>query len=374
MRARFLHLAALTLALLLSACHDQPPPIKIGFLAAMSGPQADFGLVGRNGALLAIEQRNAAGGVKGRQIDLLVRDDAQDPKLAVQAVRELAAADVALIIGPMISSISAAVTPVAAQFGLVMISPTASATSLAGHDDNMFRLAATSQSYADLAATFFVKHLGLRRIATVYDAHNHVYSKLINDEFQAALQAQGGEVVLELPFDSTAAPRFSELAKTLISSQAQAILLISTAVDTVRLAQQIRRQQADIPLMTTVWAATDALVELGGRDIEGLYVVQPFNRMDTTPRYQEFLKTYRQRFGIEPGYVGVASYDAANVAMDALAQQAPGQPLKSVLLNGSFTGVQQPIRFDRFGDAPRGSVIVMVHDGAFVMTYNPSAY
>ena len=150
--------------------------------------------------------------------------------------------------------------------------------------------------------------------------------------------------------------------------------MITTAVDTVRLAQQIRRQQADIPLMTTVWAATDALVELGGRDTEGLYVVQPFNRMDTAPRYQEFLKTYRQRFGIEPGYVGVAAYDAANVAMDALAQQAPGQQLKNVLLNGSFTGVQQPIRFDRFGDAPRGSVIVMVHDGAFVMTYNPSAY
>lgn len=367
-------LSALVLALLIGACNDQPPPLKIGFLAAMSGPQADFGLVGRNGALLAIEQRNATGGVKGRQIDLLVRNDAQNPELAMQAVQELAAADVALIVGPMISSISAAVLPLAQRLDVVMISPTASATSLAGHDDNMFRLAATSQIYADLAAEFFVKHLRLRRIATVYDSHNHIYSSLFNSEFAIALHALGGEIVLALPFNSNTAPRFSELAHTLVSSKPEAVLLVTTAVDTVRLSQQLHRQQPDLPLMTTVWASTDALVELGGRDSEGLYLVQPFNRMDTAPRYQEFLRAYRQRFGHEPGYVGLASYDAANVAMDALAEQAPGQKLKNVLLNGVFTGVQQLIRFDRFGDAPRGSVIVMVHNSKFDVVYKPEAH
>jgi branched-chain amino acid transport system substrate-binding protein len=260
-----------------------------------------------------------------------------------------------------------AALPVAARTELVMISPTASATTLAGRDDPLFRLASTGQDYARASAQFFAVTLGLRRIAVIYDIRNRTFSEDMQREFQTAFSALGGAVTLALPFVSTTDVHFADLIQTLLHSQPQGVLLVTNTLDTIRLCQQLRKPAPNLPLMATVWAATEELVELGGRDVEGLYLAQLFDREDTTPRYQAFRAAYQQRFHQEPGFVSLAAYDAVNVALDALDRRATGQSLKDALLQGSFTGVQQAIRFDRFGDASRQSRIAVIRQGQFVM-------
>lgn len=356
----------LGLAMLLAGC-GADEPWRLGFLGAMSGHYSDLGLTGRNGALLAVEQRNAAGGVRGRPVELLIRDDAQHPETAVRAVQELGAARIEMLIGPLTSEMANAVLPIAEQAGLIMISPTVSATALAGLDDHLFRLASTTRDYAQVSAHFYYHSLGLRRIAIIHDVRNRAFAEDMQREFHTAFGALGGTVTLDLPFESTAGVHFTDLARTLLDSQPDALFFITNALDTIRLCQQVRKQAPNLPLMATTWAATEQLVELGGRDIEGLYLAQLFNRKDTTPRYQAFRDVYRQRFQQEPGFVSLAAYDAANIALEALSRRTAVQSLKETLLKGSFTGVQQTIAFDPFGDAPRPSLMTMIHNGQFVI-------
>ncbi|HAS51601.1 MAG TPA: amino acid ABC transporter substrate-binding protein [Gammaproteobacteria bacterium] len=357
---------SLVLGLLLAGCGADEPR-RLGFLGAMSGHYADLGLTGRNGALLAVEQRNAAGGIRGRPVELLIRDDAQHPETAVKAVQELRAARVELLIGPLTSEMASAILPVAEQAGLIMISPIAAATSLAGRDDALFRLGSTGRDYARISADFYYHSLGLRRIAVIYDMRNRTFADDMQREFHTAFSALGGVITLTLPFTSTADVHFTDLARTLLDSQPDALLFITNALDTVRLCQQARKQAPNLPLMATVWAATEQLVELGGRDVEGLYLAQLFNREDTTPRYQAFHDAYRQRFQQEPGFVSLAAYDAANIALEALSRRTAVQSLKETLLQGSFTGAQQTITFDPFGDASRQSLMTMIRNGRFVI-------
>ena len=356
----------LGLALALAGCGDGEP-VRLGFIGALSGHYADLGLAGRNGALLAVEQRNQAGGVQGRPVELLIRDDAQRPETATQAAQELIDAQVAALIGPLTSQMAGAILPVIEAAGLVTITPTVMATAFAGKDDYLFRLASTTHDYAQAAAGFFYRKLGLRRIAIVYDLRNQAFAESTRDEFSAAFDALGGAITLALPFESTSGTHFASLAQTLMNSQPDGLLLITNAIDTVRLCQQVRKQAPDLPLMASIWAATEQLTELGGRDVEGLYLAQLFNRDDPSPRYQAFSAAYRQRFRQEPGFASLGTYDAVNVALDALHRRPAGQPLKQALLEGSFSGAQAPITFDRFGDAPRRSLITVIRDGRFVV-------
>jgi len=355
----------LALMALLAGCGPSDP-VRIGFIGGLTGRFADFGLPGRNGVLLAVEQRNQAGGVLGRRVELLIRDDVQESERAVKVANELLAAQVEAIIGPMTSAMVKAVLPVTEPAGLIVISPTSAAVTLSGKDDFLFRLASTMREYMRISAAFHYQR-GLRRVAVAYDMNNRAFSESTLDEFRTAFIALGGVVPVAVPFDSAKSPIFSDLVQQLLRAQPDALLFISGAVDTVLLSQQARKQSPELPLIATEWAATEQLVELGGQAVEGLYLGQFFNRDDRSPRYQAFRKAYRARFQQDPGYTSIMGYDAANVVLDALSGGASGQSLKDALLSSSFEGVQQPVVFDRFGDAQRPTFTTVIRDGQFII-------
>ena len=131
--------ALLALVCVLTAC-SKPEPIKIGFVAGLTGRVADLGTSSLNGAVLAVEQCNAAGGVAGRPVELIVRDDGQNSGAARQAVKELIDAKVEAIVGHVTSSMSMASITQANEAKLVMISPTVTTAELSGKDDYFFRV------------------------------------------------------------------------------------------------------------------------------------------------------------------------------------------------------------------------------------------
>ena len=90
-------------SLLLGAC-SPPPPIKIGFIGGLTDRNSDNGQSGLNGVILAVEQFNRAGGVDGRLVELLPKDDAQDKAVAAKSSEELVAAQVEAVVGPFTSS------------------------------------------------------------------------------------------------------------------------------------------------------------------------------------------------------------------------------------------------------------------------------
>ena len=116
------------------------------------------------------------------------------------------------------------------------------------------------------------------------------------------------------------------------------------------------------------WAASESLIELGGRVVEGLLLSQSYNPSDGSARFRQFQAAYLERFGRQPGISAVASYDATTVLLQALMRRQRGEDMReAVLRHGPFDGLQQAIGFDRFGDTQRRVYFTQVRDGQFVL-------
>ncbi|MGC3983649.1 MAG: ABC transporter substrate-binding protein [Pseudorhodoferax sp.] len=340
---------------------------RIGFLAGLSGRGAATGVDGRNGAILAVEQVNAAVDARGRGLELVVQDNGDDPATARTAMENLLAAQVQAVVGPFASAVAIAVLPLAAQAGLLLVSPNATASVLAGKDDMLLMLSPgtrdTTRAYAQL-----LRDRGHRRmaVATATDPRDAVYAVAWRDEFRAAFQALGGAVTVAADFASDTATAYGEVVHRMLQERPDGLVFACGTVDAVRLAQQARRQAPGLPVAVADAAGGEALIALGGRAVEGVLVGQLHDRASTSARYLAFVAAYQERFGRGPGYHAAIAHDAVTVLVQAAVRGLAGESLKqSVLQHGPYDGLQQPIGFDRFGDTTRAPSFVVVQDGRF---------
>lgn len=351
---------------MLCACSPSAP-VKLGFLGGLSGRVSDFGEAGRNGTLLAVEDANAVGGINGHLIELVIGDDEQNAERAVAATKKMLAAKVAAIIGPMTSAMGEAMLPIATQAETVVVSPTISATTLLAKDDMLFAVSPSVSQSATLSATYEYAR-GARRVAIVYDLSNRAYTVDWVNNFGKGFAAMGGSVVAEASFVSGDDASYSQAVKKLSGARPDLLSYVANAVDTVRLIQVSRNLGMTQSISASPWAATERLLEVGGRTVEGVTTPQYFNRHDSSAPYLKFATAFRKRFKQEPDFVSVAAYDATTAVISAM-RQANGRPLKRALLeNGSFQGLQEPWTFGPDGSAQRQIHMTVVRDGRYSST------
>jgi len=359
-------LLLLSLLLLLAAC-GKKEPVRIGFLGGISGRVADLGVAGRNGAMLAVEEANAAGGIDGRPVELVIRDDAQHPDTARAAVADLLRQNLEVIIGPMTSSIAMAVLPQINATHVLLVSPTVTTTQLTGKDDNFLRVIDDTAFYAQKSARFQLQRLRHRTVAAIYDQNNAAYCESWLGDFRREFERLGGRVLFSRSFSSEGEMTFSKLAREALATRPDTVLLIANAMDAALLCQQLRRINPRQPVVASEWASTERFIELAGAAAEGAVIAQFIDRNDGAPRFQRFVQSFRKRFGQDPGFAGLAGYDAARVALEAEAHRSGEKSLKQTILEiSTFQGAQQRIRIDRFGDANRSSYVTEVRNGAYL--------
>lgn len=355
-----------TAATLLPAC-SAPQPLRLGFIAGLSDRGSDVGEGARNGALLALEQRNSSGGIHGQKGELVVQDDGQNATKAAAAMQSLLEARPRAIIGPATSGIASVIVPLANAAKVLLISPTVTGADFVGKDDYFFRINGSVFDYGGRYAEAMHRR-GLRQVAAAVDLNNRSFTQTWLSAFRARFTALGGAVVADVGFESQKEPPHAGVVQSMLAAKPDGLLFIATAVDTARLAQQAAKFAPGLPLATTEWASTELLIEHGGRSVERMLVAQAFNRDDTSTRFQTFRTAYVDRFKREPGYSAVNAYDAATVVMDALAQRDRDEELKAALIRlGPFGGLQQQIRFDAYGDTTRLMYFTEVRDGRFVL-------
>ncbi|WP_291846929.1 ABC transporter substrate-binding protein [Accumulibacter sp.] len=353
---------------ILPACTMQPEPIIIGFIGGSSGRVADLGIAGRDAVQLAVEQRNQAGGVAGRKVKLLIRDDQQNPEVAQRVMRELIEQGAVAIVGPMTSAMAMVTVPIANEARVLLVSPTVSTEQLSGRDDHFFRVASSNHASARRVAQYVLQQSGRQRLVAAHDLSNMAYSESWLAGFGAAYVDGGGEMLPAIGFRSGGEVSLRQLARELLASKPDRLLIVANSVDTALLCQQLRKLGSRLPIVAAEWAATERLLELGGKAVEGLLVGQSFDRRSTAPRYQALREVYLERFHREPGFGGVLAYDAANVLLDALSQRQGTQSVKEAVLKvRRFEGAQAPIVFDDFGDVNQGVVMTVVRDGRLVV-------
>jgi branched-chain amino acid transport system substrate-binding protein len=358
-------LSILSSTLLPAGCGRQEP-VRIGFAGGLSGRVADLGISGRDGAVLAVEAKNASGGIHGRAVELIVRDDKQDPETAVAVDRELLGLGVEAILGHMTSSMSMAAVHIVNESTAVMVSPTTTTTYLSGSDDNFLRVIATTEEYASKMARYLGGGLGFETVAVVYDSGNDAYTESWFEDFRKEFLSLGGRIVRVDTFHSGPGVHFFELTEAALSPGAEGLVVIASAMDTAMICQQVRKMGSRITVAAAEWAATERLVDLGGAAVEGIIVSQFFDRESTDEGFTSFRRMYRERFGEEPGFAAVNAYDAAMVVMKAVELRREEESLKAAILRiGTFEGAQGPVAIDRYGDAERETFITTIESGRF---------
>lgn len=361
-------LASTLLSFVLTGC-SEPKPYKIGFIGGLSGRVADLGTAGRNGFTLAIEEINAQGGINGRPVKAIYKDDQQDAKLAVSMLNLLINEEVDAVIGPMTSAMAVATAGTASKARLLMMSCTATTDQLSGLDDYFMRPLASANAHAAQMANFIMQQEPeLTSAGAIIDIGNEAHTRNWLNGFTSVYQSKGNTLVGVETFTSSQDTDFIQLAQAVLNKQPSLVVLSMNAVDAALTIKQIKSLNPNQQIIVSEWAGTKRLIQLGGKYAEGAYVPHYINHSGTESTFLEFLSRYQLRFKSSAGFPGMSCYNATSMVLTALAQRSKGEELKTRILKiKRFDGVQEPVILDQFGDGSNTTYITRIINGEYVL-------
>ncbi|MEN6475183.1 MAG: ABC transporter substrate-binding protein [Syntrophaceae bacterium] len=352
--------------LLISGCQREKAPIKIGFVSNLTGVSPALKAINtRNGAIFAVDEINADGGIHGRKIELIVKDDRLDPETARKVNQELIREHVAAIVGPVRSEMCLVALPLASRERLVLMSPFASSNQLTGKDDFLFRIN-TPASGTIMKTANYAYSRGLRKIAVVYDLENRNFSEPAFLYFKKYFEAMGGRVTVTT-FTAGKDVSYPNLVGELMRSRPDGYYIIATPVDSAMICQHLRKKDSIHPVLLTGWAFHPDLLKQGGKAVEGVVLAHAFQPDSKAPAFLQFQDEFFKRYKTIPETWETFGYEAVMVLAQALSQNPDPKRLKeTILAMKRFKGLQGDIVFDRYGDNQREPFLLTIRKGAFV--------
>jgi len=354
--------------------------IKVGLVVPLTGDVKTFGESARNGAMLAIEEANAAGGINGRKIDVVATDDKNDPTETGIAGSKLIDMDrVVVVIGSVSSKCSVPLSDKCQSSKIPMITPTSTNPKVTvGEDgkrkDYVFRACFIDPFQGTVGARFASESLKAKTAAVMYDVGND-YSKGLADYFKAAFEKNGGKVTA---FESYAKDDvdFSALL-TKVKQSSPDVLFLPDYYNKVGL---IARQARQLGLTATFlggdgWDSPE-MAKIAGDAIYGGYFTNHYSPDDPRPEVQEWVKKYEAKYGQKPDALATLGYDAGLLLIQALknAPNAKPEEIKTALAAiKDFPCVSGKITFDEWGNPIKSAAVLeYTEDGQkYVTTINP---
>lgn len=341
----------------LLSCSQEP--VRIGYIGSFSGKFSALGSSCRDGALLAVEERNAAGGLKGRTVQLLLRDDEGSPQLALSQAQELAGLGLQVVIGPFITASAMTVVPYANSVPMLTVGPVIAGAGLIGVDDYFIKLYPSTRDMG-VAIGKLAAARGWKSVSVIYDENNREYSLSIIEGIRTTLPSSLHPVA----FRSAGAVPYTELVRKSLSVSPDAVVFIASALDAALLAQKVRQADRALPMVSSSWAVSRELIESGGAGVEGMLFHVPYEVNHHAPEYQRFLASYRARFGTDATYCAMFNHEAVQLVLTGMESGArtAGDLKKSIIGKAGFPGLQGMIPIDRNGDAVRPLTLHTIHN------------
>jgi branched-chain amino acid transport system substrate-binding protein len=342
-------------------------PIKIGQFASLTGKEASLGQSSNKGTLMAIDDLNAAGGVLGRPLLLVTEDTQSKPGETATVVKKLISRDkVVALLGEVASSRSLEAAPIAQAAKVPMISPASTNPKVTETGAYIFRTCFIDPFQGPVMARFAREHLKAKRVALVV-SNSSAYSIGLAKFFRESFVANGGTIVLE--------QKYSEGDKDF---KAQLTAIKAAGVDAVfnpgyyNEGALIVRQARDLGLTLPIFGAdsweAEALIQLGGKAMEGAYLCSHYSPEDPSPRVQNFVAAYKKRFGSTPDSNASLGYDSVLVLVDAIRRAGTTERnalREAIATTRDFMAVTGKITIDSERNASKNAVIVQVRNGKF---------
>ncbi|MCR6655815.1 MAG: ABC transporter substrate-binding protein [Opitutus sp.] len=367
---------AFPLVALVSAALAQDT-IKIGEYASLTGKEASLGQSSHQGTILAVERINAAGGVLGRKLELITEDTQSKPGESGTAVRKLISRDkVVAILGEVASSRSLEGAPIAQRSKVPMISPASTNPKVTEIGDYIFRVCFIDPFQGPVMAKFALNTLKVKRVGLMVSSSS-AYSVGLAKYFKEAFTAAGGTIVIEQKYQEGDRDFKAQLT-AIRAAGVEAIFNPGYYNEGALMVKQARDLGITVPMFGADSWEAEALIQLGGKAIEGVFLCSHYSPQDPSPRVQEFVDAYRQRWGegFAPDSNASLGYDSVLVLADAIrrAGSTDRAAIRDALAaTKDFEAVTGTITIDPKRDASKSAVIITVKDGRFqyVETINP---
>ena len=352
-------------ALVLAGGQAAKAQITVATAGPMTGQYASFGAQMKAGAEQAVADINAAGGVLGQQLRLVIGDDACDPKQAVAVANDMVRQNVKLMAGHFCSGSSIPASKVYEEEGILMISPASTNPKLTEEGGpNVFRVCGRDDQQGAVAGAFLAKNYAGKKIAFVHD--KTAYGKGLADETLKAYQAAGGKEVMYEAY--TAGEKdYSALVSKLKQAAVDVLYVGGYHTEAGLIVRQMREQGMNTVLVSGDALVTDEYWSITGPAGEGtLMTFSPDPRKNE--RAAPIVKAFRDK-GIEPeGYV-LYTYAVMQIFKQA-AEKAGSADIGKILpvlqAGTTFDTVLGDLSFDKKGDVTLpGYVFYVWKDGKY---------
>lgn len=346
--------------------------LVIGEYGSMTGSEATFGQSTHNGVQLAVDELNAAGGIKGKKIKLVNYDDQGKTSEVGTAVTRLITSDGAIaVIGEVASSLSIAGGQIAQQHGVPMISPSSTNPKVTETGDFIFRVCFIDSFQGWVMAKFATqptaeKGLGVKKLAILID-QRQAYAQGLAKYFEEALTKLGGQVVAKESYQG-GDQDFSAQLTRIKAANPEALYVPGYYTDVANIAKQVRAIGITVPMLGgDGW---ESVTDIGGAalvDGGGSYYSNHYAPDEPRPEVKAFVDKYVKRYGKTPDSMAALGYDAM-MLVKAAAERAATLDKKglrdALAATTDFKGVTGTIAMDAQRNAKKPAVVLKIVKGA----------
>ncbi|PID76546.1 MAG: branched chain amino acid ABC transporter substrate-binding protein [Deltaproteobacteria bacterium] len=343
--------------------------IKFGITGPHSGNLASYGVPTVNAAKIIIDKVNAAGGINGKQIELLIEDDQCAPEIAANAAKKLVSDGAEVILGGICSGSTIAAMPIFKDAGLLAISPSATTDSLtySGKYPNFFRTVAPDAVQAPPMADFALNKLGAKKIAIIHDKGD--YGKPLAEGAKKRIEESGKAEVVLFEGVTPEAVDYSAIVQKIKRSKADVVIFGGYHPEASKIVSGMRKKRLKTIFLSDDGVKDDTFIKVAGKNAEGVYAAGPQDN-SKNPIAIQARKEHKEKFGSDPGAFFDGAYAATLAILNAIdkADSTELAALKKVLQSEMVDTSVGKIKFDEKGDAVGvGFSMYVVKDGKFVL-------
>ena len=342
--------------------------IKFGVAGPHSGDLASYGLPSINAAKLVVDKVNAAGGINGKKIELLIEDDVCKPEVATNTATKLVSSGVDVVLGHICSGATKAALPIYNNAGVLVMSPSATNPALTQSGDypNFFRTIAPDDAQAQVDVDFALNKLGYTKIAVVHDKGD--YGKGFAEFAKKFLEESGKAEVVLFEGVTPGAVDYSAIVQKIKRSGAEAVMFGGYHPEASKIVGMMKKKRLKTTFISDDGVKDQTFIKVAGDAAEGAYASGP---KDTTanPLSKMAVEEHKKVFGSDHGAFFENAYSASLALVQAIEKAGSTDlpALKKVLQTEKVDTPVGNIYFDGKGDAVGvGFSVYKVVNGVFV--------
>lgn len=348
----------------LIACSQGDKTIKVGYGGVLTGPDGQLGAKTLNGSLVALEEWNAKGGVLGKQVEMIQRDDEGKPNQAVGVAHELCSSGIVAVIGHFNSGCTIPASTIYQQNNILEITPASTNPQVTERGiPTLFRLCGRDDQQGRVSAEYANK-IGLKKVAILHN--KSAYGQGLAEEFKRRFTELGGTVT-----------SFVGVPQEELNFRAEISRVKGEGVDGVfwggmyaqggPLFNQLREAAVELPFLSGEGCFEQEFVSTVGNHAQGAFLT--FGPDYTSkPMAKPFLEQYRKKFGDEGPY-SIYGYESMNILLGAIQESASTDPKKlaATIRSHPWETTMGTLQFDDKGDLTKANFIIWtVKDGKLV--------